>query len=133
MNQISIAWRRLNAGFDLAWMCACVSRLLLLLAAVEIITMPLTQYIWSFDNFLHGGQDFELGLLMVVTCLCFVLLRAQHCRQRMEWLLAIGTLLLRVFQQRDWSRMVEFARLSCALEGPLPGSPSEFCSLPLLI
>lgn len=61
--------------------CARLSRLLLLLIAVELVTMPLTQHLWTWDGFLHGGQDFELGLFMTVVCICLVLLRAQHGRQ----------------------------------------------------
>jgi hypothetical protein len=40
--------------------------------------MPFTQGLWSWDKFLHGGQDFELGLLIILTCLCLVLLRVQQ-------------------------------------------------------
>jgi hypothetical protein len=54
--------------------------------AVEALTMPITQGIWSWDKFLHGGQDFELGLLMIVSCLCLVLLRVQENKSRSGWL-----------------------------------------------
>lgn len=66
-----------------------MSRLLLLLVAIELITMPVTQHLWAWDGFVHGGQDFELGLFMIVVCVCLGLLRAQHGRQRVSRLLAI--------------------------------------------
>jgi len=71
-----------------------LSRLLLFFMAVEAITMPITQGIWCWDKFLHGGQDFELGMLMIVTCLCLVLLRVQESRSRVGWLAVIRALLL---------------------------------------
>lgn len=73
-----------------AQICADVSRLLLGLAFVELLTMPITQHLWTWDRFFHGGQDFELGLFVSVSCLCLVLLRAQHCRQGISRLLALG-------------------------------------------
>ena len=66
-----------NALFAAARSAVCLSRILLLLAAVELVTMPLTQGLWSWDGFMHGGQDFELSFLMTVTCLCLFLLRVQ--------------------------------------------------------
>ncbi|MFY9745803.1 MAG: hypothetical protein WBH45_00705 [Acidobacteriaceae bacterium] len=69
--------------------CAWLSRLLLALAAIELVTMPLTQHLWTWDRFFHGGQDFELGLFVIVSCLCLVLLRAQHCRLGIRFLLAL--------------------------------------------
>lgn len=102
----SIAWLLFSARCDFVSVCLCGSRLLLLLAAVEVITMPLTQHLWTWDGFLRGGRDFELGLLMIVTFLCFVLLRAQQSRQRLGSLLAIGVSPLRFVSsgKRCWKR-----------------------------
>ena len=72
------AWARLNALFSAARSAVCLSRILLFIIAVEVLTMPITQGIWAWDKFLRGGQDFELGLLIILTCLCFVLLRVQE-------------------------------------------------------
>lgn len=66
-----------------------LGRMLLLLVLLELLTMPITQLLWTWDGFLHGGQDFELGLFVIVSCLCLVLLGAQHCRQRVRLLLAV--------------------------------------------
>jgi hypothetical protein len=68
--------------------CVNLSRLLLGFAFVELLTMPLTQHFWTWDRFLQGGQDFELGLFVIVTCVCLVLLCAQHCHQTTGLLLA---------------------------------------------
>lgn len=43
--------------------------------------MPLTQYFWTWDRFLHGGQDFELGALMVLTNIALGLVLS-ICRSR---------------------------------------------------
>jgi hypothetical protein len=58
-----------------------VGRFLLVLAAVELISMPLTQYVWTSDHFLHGGMDFESSLLFLVVCLGLLLVLRHHCRQ----------------------------------------------------
>ena len=46
--------------------------------------MPLTQYLWSWDHFLHGGQDFELGILMALTLLCLALLLSKQCKRNLS-------------------------------------------------
>src|SRR5579863_5428291 len=66
-----------SASRPLAWI-ACS---LLVLCAISILTMPLTQYLWGWDRFMHGGQDFELGTLMVLTLLCLALVLPKLCKQ----------------------------------------------------
>ena len=56
--------------------------------------MPFTQGLWSWDKFLHGGQDFELGLLIIITCLCFVLLRIQQSERCHKLFVLIRSLVL---------------------------------------
>lgn len=134
MNRILIvAWLHLNAWLDIGWVCRCVSRMLLVLLAIELVTMPITQHFWTWDRFLHGGHDFESGLLMVVICLCFALLRAQHCRQNLGFLLEIGTLLLLVLRRRERARLLQFARRFADGDHPLSNRVSRFHTLPLLI
>jgi hypothetical protein len=58
-----------------------VGRFLLVLAAVELISMPLTQYAWNWDHFLHGGIDFESSLLFLVIGLGLLIVLRYHCRQ----------------------------------------------------
>jgi hypothetical protein len=58
-----------------------IGRFLLVLAAFELISMPLTQYAWTWDHFLHGGMDFESSLLFLVVCLGLLLVLRHHCRE----------------------------------------------------
>ena len=67
---------------------ARIGRLLLMAIAVSTITVPLTERIWTWDHFLHGGQDFEFTALAILTTLCLVLVLAQHCKQSVDLLLA---------------------------------------------
>lgn len=100
-----------------------LSRLLLLLAAIELVTMPITQHLWAWDRFLHGGQDFELSLFVTVCCVCLVLLLAQHGRRRIGQLLALRRLLLESFRLRSFVCRLrrESATLSAAIALVSPG------------
>jgi hypothetical protein len=64
-------------------------RLLILAAAMLIAVMPVTDYFWHFDGFLHGGQDFELGLLSLITILSMVLVLLRQRRQDVALLFTI--------------------------------------------
>jgi hypothetical protein len=94
--------------------------------------MPITQGIWSWDRFLHGGQDFELGLLMIVTCLCLVLLRVQENRGRVGWLAMIRALLMSAPKHSTISPLSDPRAFENRSQ-----IPSRFCTgpfnLPLLI
>jgi hypothetical protein len=70
---------------------------------------------------------------MVVMCLCFVLLRTQHCRQNLGLLLAIGTFLLLVLKQRERVSLLGFGCLPADCDHPPLSGGSAFSSLPLLI
>lgn len=129
----NLAGTRLNALFNVARSAVCLGRLLLLFIAIEFLTMPITQGLWTWDKFLHGGQDFELGLLVIITCLCLILLRAEQSKRSLDLLLLIKAVLanaressvsshLSTTQSRDQRRRI---RGSFAAAAPL--------SLPLLI
>ena len=77
-------WASTAAGF--AW----ISRYLLLLIAVLLLSMPITERLWTWDGFLQGGQDFELGALVFLSFLCLVLLLTEQCQQRIESTLSTG-------------------------------------------
>jgi hypothetical protein len=63
LKQTSITSRTLmNGGSQV---CSVGGRVLILLTALLLAVTPLTEYLWHFDNFLHGGQDMELGLLSI--------------------------------------------------------------------
>jgi hypothetical protein len=55
--------------------------------------MPWTEYHWHFDGFLHGGQDFELGLLAIITIFSLILVLSRHRRQRVASVFALLRLL----------------------------------------
>ncbi len=57
-----------------------IGRYLLILSAISLITMPVTQHLWTWDHFLHGGQDFELTTLIILTFLCLVLVLSKDSR-----------------------------------------------------
>lgn len=134
MSRIPIAASlSLNVRFDPGWTCSRLSRMLLLLAGIEVITMPLTQHLWTWDKFLHGGQDFELTMLMIVSCLCFVLLAAQRCRLNLRLLPAIGAFCSLMLRRPKPLRLLRSRRLSTDAKHWLSGSLSAFRCLPLLI
>lgn len=56
-----------------------------MLAALSLCTMPLTQRIWSWDHFLHGGQDFETGTLAILSILCLAVLLSHICKRRADF------------------------------------------------
>jgi hypothetical protein len=89
LNHASSATRPgLNAFVLAARVYAFIGRLLLAATAVSLITMPLTQHVWTWDHFLRGGHDFEFGMLTILTTLSLVLLLAQLCKQSVGLLLA---------------------------------------------
>ena len=130
MNLIPIiGWLRFNAFVQAVDRIACLSWVLLPVIAVELITMPITQDLWTWDKFLHGGQDFEIGMLIIVTCLCLTLLRAEQSRCDLDFLLAIRSLHL-----HKRPRSASLVPCSFELREHRPTIPSmESFNLPLII
>lgn len=101
MNRLLIAASiHLDPLLQRARPIVCLSRILLCVVALELLTMPVTQGLWTWDKFLHGGQDFELGLLVIVTCLCLLLLRAEQSKLYIGMLVLIRAFLLFLPQAR---------------------------------
>jgi hypothetical protein len=109
----------------------CLSRLLLLLVALELITMPITQGLWTWDRFLHGGQDFELGTLIIFSCLCLILLHAEQSRCDLGLLVAMRALLANTKRRKVASML----QLRWRLRRPRipPRAAVSSLNLPLLI
>lgn len=128
----TFAWARLNAIFKTARSAVCLSRILLLIIAVQALTMPITQGLWTWDKFLHGGQDFELGLLITLTCLCLILLRVQQNKSCFGWLAVLWALLFSTHNQTATSLLARSKFLEHRSQIPSPSSPAAF-NLPLLI
>jgi hypothetical protein len=76
-------------------------RLLILSTATLIFVMPWTEHFWQFDRFLRGGQDFELGLLSLLTIFSLVLVLLQQRRQYVALLLTVRRWLSLVFEDED--------------------------------
>lgn len=76
-------------------------RILLALIALLLITMPATQHCWSWDHFLHGGHDYELGTLMILSFISLAIVLAKHCKQHMDSLLAGWALLRFICRDSD--------------------------------
>ncbi len=72
-----------------AWGMAWVARLLLILSVLSLLTMPITEHLWTWDRFLQTGRDFELGLLLVLTLLCLVLVLSKQHKHIVESMLAM--------------------------------------------
>ena len=96
--------------------CSVGGRVLILLTALLLAVTPWTEYVWHFDNFLHGGQDMELGLLSLVTVFCLVLVLLQDSKQRVRSMVVI----------RQWARLApgSFRGLNMALDAIPPHGPS---------
>jgi hypothetical protein len=65
-----------------------IGRALLILTAISLITMPVTQHLWTWDHFLRGGKDFELSTLMILSILALVLVLSKNLKQSIDSLLS---------------------------------------------
>lgn len=123
----------LNAFACAARVYAEMSRFLLMLATVVLMASPLTQRIWAWDHFLHGGQDFESSLLMILVALCLVLLLAQHCRQSVKHLLATCPLFSFICGEHLLARTAPGDAIAGPRSERVPDPSSGNYYLPLLI
>lgn len=118
---------------DKAGLLIWIGRFLLMLSAISLITAPLTQHLWTWDHFLHGGQDFELAVLMILTVLCMVLVISRHCKGCVDSLLAQ----LRVVERQPRQAALCGNRLqrieSSSRREPVTGLTSGIYHIPLQI
>jgi hypothetical protein len=106
--------RRSRSDVPKAWVRA--GRILLLVNVVVLIASGFTEHLWTWDRFLHGGQDFELSLLALLAFFCLILVLAQHFRHRFSELL----------DRRGGSSLtLDFAVLAPAAPPSLPIVSSE--------
>lgn len=127
------SWPSLNALACAARAFAGIGHILLALITVSLITMPLTQHIWTWDRFLQGGQDFEFGVFFILINLCLVLLVAQHCRQSITMLVATWRRVSLIPQANPLARLRREG-IASAFDGGLVLIPDlQLQSLPLLI
>ena len=106
-----------------------MGRFLLVLASVVLIALPFTQQVWTWDRFLHGGQDFETTVLLIVTSLCLVLVMARGCRQGIKLLLTLWSRLL----MRRCPAIMQPSRSSAICVDRCGGPPISRYNFPLQI
>lgn len=134
MKRTPVMGTRYRLAFaDVGRVCLGISRFLLVLTAIELVSMPLTQHLWTWDRYLHGGQDFESNLLIAVTFLCLVLLVAQKSKQCVDRLLAIGRVLWGNFHRRKPAQTIPNRKSPNFLSGRLISCFFSLNSLPLKI
>jgi hypothetical protein len=76
----------IDAPFDAHQDCVLMSRLVASLIAFLLAVMPLTEYLWTWDHFLHGGQDLEFGMLGIVAVLGIACILSLHTAKWMTLL-----------------------------------------------
>ena len=84
--------------------CACTARFfarmsqyLLALITLSLLTMPITEHLWTWDHFFQTGRDFELGTIAVLSILLLVLVISKSNKQRVAVLLSARRFLVRKF------------------------------------
>lgn len=78
-----------------------IGRFLLAIAAISALTTPITQDLWTWDHFLRGGQDFETGMLTIVSILCLSVLLSQLCRIDIDLLFSVHQVLAFIFKHGE--------------------------------
>jgi hypothetical protein len=109
-------------GVHLSRHSVLAGRVLLLFTAVLLAVMPLTEHLWTFDGFICSGQDFEFGVLSVVTLLCLILVVSQHRKQGVAFLLAARRWVSSAFKQPDLVRFSLRKKLVIITNRVLPES-----------
>ena len=105
---------------------------LLSLCAISILSMPVTQYLWSWDRFLHGGQDFESGILMALTFLCLALVLLKQCKRNViDSLIFICLMIFKC--GHDLLPFTRRIRASASCDAPIVNSPPAFSRVLLRI
>ncbi len=106
-----------------------IARALLILTAISLITMPVTQHLWTWDHFLHGGRDFELSTLMILSLLGLVLVLSKNLKQCIDSLLSV----LRTLTSPERVTITITSVFSISRREHVPSSDRCMHSLPLLI
>jgi hypothetical protein len=102
LKLISIAWRSVDDTPSRApEICVLLGQILILLTTLLVAVMPVTEYLWTFDKFLRGGQDCEFGLLALAAILCLVLVLSHQRRVVVALILSFRRVLSFLFQPAD--------------------------------
>jgi len=96
--------------------------------------MPWTEYFWHFDRFLHGGQDIELSLLMVLAALCLMVVLFQHGRKNLQLCFHLRCWLMVLFRSKNVMTPGSFLGLIAPHHAvPLPSPMLGKYNLPIQI
>lgn len=132
-NDLKAGGAHLTADGGTAPVLMWIGRYLLILSAISLITMPVTQHLWTWDHFLRGGQDFELTTLIMLTFLCLVLVLSKDSRRSMDLRFGRGRLFEFPLTENVSAGTPFHGALSFFGIEPLAGSPSGIYSTPLQI
>jgi hypothetical protein len=109
-----------------------VGRFLLISSALSLLTMPVTEHLWTWDHFFQTGRDFELSTLLVLTFLCLALVLSKQGKHAIEFLLSIGRRLVGRRRAGRASQPCLFAALARRSELSARSSTTP-CTFPLQI
>ncbi len=112
---------------------ASSGRYLLFFTALSLITMPITEHLWTWDRFLQGGRDFELGTLMLLSTLCLALVLLKGYKQCFDMLLSARRTLAVNFDDLVASAAPLLAAFSHLRRIPPPDPGTCASALPLQI
>jgi hypothetical protein len=85
-----------------SWLSVICGRILLSIAFLLLALMPITEHLWTFDRFLLGGPDLELGLFALISILCLVVVISRHRRQGLAVLLAVHQFFVNTLPGKLW-------------------------------
>jgi hypothetical protein len=95
--------------------------------------MPVTEYLWTFDKFLRGGQDCEFGLLALAAVFCLMLVLSHQRRAVLALILSLRRVLSSLFRPADPAATLRPGLVS-PVQSDLPHSiPLHSINLPLQI
>jgi hypothetical protein len=101
--------------------CIALGRRFVLFTVMLVVLMPVTEYYWTFDKFLRGGQDLEFGLLALAAIFCLVLVLCQQRRLGLMLILALRRWLRFGFKRADQTPRESSRMIPTALDNiPLP-------------
>jgi hypothetical protein len=123
----------LNACANTARVLVCAGPYLLMLSALSLLMMPVTEHLWNWDRFLQTGRDFELTTLMVLSFLCLILVLSKQCKQCIESLFSAWCILAFKFIDRVTPGICLYGELKVFRPQPVIGPGTGMCDFPLQI
>lgn len=123
----------LNDRACTAWLPIWAGRYLLILSALSLLTMPITEQYWIWDRFLQAGRDFELGTLMVLMLLCLMLVLSKQPKQCIESFLSFSHIFAFQFADSNEPEACLPVEASVFKRKPSSDMRTSMCGSPLQI